>query len=255
MPTRPSRDRPVEEDGTGRQRQLHAVDEREGLADDLDQVDLGGGAVVAVEDRAARRRTPPRAPSGSGRRATPAGERIASTFWFTTSMKRPVSFDESSGASWPAVPKSTRPIWSLCSNEDVRQVRVAVEEAVAEDHRHPRLGHPVRELPALGHRVALLVDVARLRSSSSSRVSTRERVTPVDTRDHSVLVAGEVPVELLGVPGLDAVVELLPDQAGELVDDGDRVDELERAHALARDAGELVHGSRSASICRGALGR
>ncbi len=48
-------------------------------------------------------------------------------------------------------------------------------------------------------------------------------------------------MELLGVPSLDAVVELLPDRAGELVHDGDRVDELERAHALARDAGELIH--------------
>ena len=54
-------------------------------------------------------------------------------------------------------------------------------------------------------------------------------------------IPGEVLVELLGVSGLDAIVELLPDRARELVDNRHRVDELERSHPLAREPGELIH--------------
>ena len=40
-------------------------------------------------------------------------------------------------------------------HEDVRRMRVAVEEPVPEDHRHPRLGDQVRELAALLERPLL----------------------------------------------------------------------------------------------------
>ena len=48
-------------------------------------------------------------------------------------------------------------------------------------------------------------------------------------------------VEDIGVAGLEPVVELLPDRAGELVDDLVRVDEVERAHAVLREPRRLVH--------------
>ena len=38
---------------------------------------------------------------------------------------------------------------AVVEQEDVGRMRVAVEEAVAEDHRHPGIRHPVRQLPAL----------------------------------------------------------------------------------------------------------
>ena len=44
-------------------------------------------------------------------------------------------------------------------------------------------------------------------------------------------VAGEVAAECLGVPGLEPVVELLADRAGELVDELACVDEVERPDA------------------------
>ena len=78
----------------------------------------------------------------------------------------------------------------------------------------------------------------RLRGAPAS--APESRIAPVDAR---AARAGtrRSSVELLGVPRLDAVVELLPDRARELVDDGDGVDELERADALASESGELVH--------------
>ena len=61
-------------------------------------------------------------------------------------------------------------------HEDVRRVRVAVEEAVPEDHRHPRLAHPVGEAAPLVERVRGEIDVRDLVPSRNSSVSTRERV-------------------------------------------------------------------------------
>ena len=51
---------------------------------------------------------------------------------------------------------------------------------------------------------------------------------------------GEVAVELLRVPRLHPVVELLANRPRELVDERDRVDELERLHAFADEARDLV---------------
>ena len=124
-------------------------------------------------------------------------------------------------------------------HEDVRRVRVAVEEPVPEDHRHPALGDQVREPPALLHR-------PRRTSTSPSCVPSRlerqhpgARVAPVDARDADVRVAGEVAVERLGVAALEPVVELLADRPRELVDDLLGVDEVERAHALLRQPRRL----------------
>ena len=54
-------------------------------------------------------------------------------------------------------------------------------------------------------------------------------------------VAREVLAEGLGVARLEAVVELLPDRARELVDEPSRVDEVERPDPLLREPGRLVH--------------
>ena len=72
------------------------------------------------------------------------------------------------------------------------------------------------------------------------RQHARPRVPPVDARDADVRVAGEVAAERLGVARLEPVVELLPDRAGELVDELARVDEVEGAHALLHEPRGLV---------------
>ena len=66
------------------------------------------------------------------------------------------------------------------------------------------------------------------------------RVAPEDPRDAHVRMAGEVAVERVGVARLEPVVELLADRPGELVDELARVDEVECANALLRDARGLV---------------
>ncbi len=92
-----------------------------------------------------------------------------------------------------------------------------------------------------------IVQLSRSRSASCtpsrySSVSTRgRRVRPVDARHGDVRVPGEVPVERIGVPALEPVVELLTDRPRELVDDLVRVDEVERANPLLREACRLVH--------------
>src|SRR5204862_1965599 len=65
-------------------------------------------------------------------------------------------------------------------------------------------------------------------------------VRPVDAWDAHVRVAGEVPVQRVGVPALEAIVQLLADRPGELVYHLADVYEVERADALLGDAGGLV---------------
>ena len=70
-------------------------------------------------------------------------------------------------------------------DEDVCRVRVAVEDAVAEDHRHPRLGDDLRQAPALLHPVRHRVDVRELEALEElEREHPRTRVAPVDLRHH-----------------------------------------------------------------------
>ena len=129
----------------------------------------------------------------------------------------------------------------LLQHEDVRRVRVAVEEPVPEDHRHPRLGDEVRELAPLFERQRSRVDVPDLRALEPlERQHARARVRPVDLRHVHVRIAGEVAVEALGVPRLEPVVELVPELARELVDERLRVDEVERADALLHEPRRLV---------------
>ncbi len=93
----------------------------------------------------------------------------------------------------------------------------------------------------------------------SRRSSVRSR--PVVYRHHTRGTATrssprEVAPERLGVPRLLLVVELLPDRAGELVDELVGVDEVELPHPLADEAGRRSAISRrSDSIWRGADGR
>ena len=120
-------------------------------------------------------------------------------------------------------------------------MRVAVEEAVLEDHLHPRLRDQVRELSALLQRGRLVVEIDEL---DPVQVFERQhpdgRVVPVDLRHDDALRVGEVAAEGLGVARLELVVELLPDRAGELVHERLRVDEVERADALLDHACGLV---------------
>jgi hypothetical protein len=115
------------------------------------------------------------------------------------------------------------------------------KKPVAEDHRHPRLGHQVGEAPALLHLPRVEREVGELDAFEQlEREHTRARVAPVDARDVHVRVAREAVVEGLGVACLEAVVELLADRACELVDELARVDELECPHPLSDQARGLV---------------
>ena len=120
-------------------------------------------------------------------------------------------------------------------------MRVAVEEPVPEDHRHPGFGDDLGESFSLLDGVAGLVDVRELEALDElERQNASACVAPVDARDVDVRVAGEVAVERLGVAGFEAVVELLPDRAGELVHDLTDVHEVERPDAFLGDARGLV---------------
>ena len=120
-------------------------------------------------------------------------------------------------------------------------MRVGVEEAVAEDHRHPRLGDPVREVAPLVERHRGEVEVGELDSVDPfEREHARAGVRPVDLRDADVLGVGEVAVELLRVAALQVVVELFADRARELVHELARVDEVERPDPLAGETRGLV---------------
>ena len=134
-------------------------------------------------------------------------------------------------------------------------MRVAVEEPVAEDHRHPRVGHPVRELAALLGRPVRQRRGRGCASPRGTRASARGpscSATRRAARRHAV-VAGEVAAERLRVPRLLLVVELLPDRAGELVDERLRVDEVERRTRSRASRAAERSSCRSDSIWRGAV--
>ena len=120
-------------------------------------------------------------------------------------------------------------------------MRIAVEEAVAEDHRHPRLGDLVREVAPLLEAERQRVDVCDLRPLQPlEREHARARVRPVDPRHVHVRLVREVVVEGLRVSPLEAVVELLADLLRELVDQPARIDEVERMHALLHEPRRLI---------------
>ena len=178
-PDRPERgDRAVEQDEARRQLQVHPVDERERLADELDRVDLREArAVVAVVDVAQLgdelllqllRVADAERGESRGKRLDPLVDGV----------------DEEAGEARHVLvgqlpdhaEVDEADLLRRLEHDDVRRVRVGVEEPVAEDHVHPRLGDQVREpLPLLD---ACTCARSRSRSCTPSRnssVSTRAR--------------------------------------------------------------------------------
>ncbi len=130
---------------------------------------------------------------------------------------------------------------SLLEHEDVGWVRIAVEETVTEDHRHPGLGDQVGQIAAFVERERRHVDVAHVGAVEPLQGEhPRARVLPVDLRHVHMRIRREVPVERLRVARLEPVVELLPDLARELVDQRASVNEVERMHALLHEPRRLV---------------
>src|SRR6266540_5509386 len=120
-------------------------------------------------------------------------------------------------------------------------MRVPVKEPVLEDHRHPRLAHPVREVPPLFERVRFELDVGDLDAFEKlERQHALSRVAPVDPRNLNVWIARPVAAEALGVAPFRAIVQLGADRAAELVDQVTCVDEVERTDPFLRDARGLV---------------
>ena len=161
-------------------------------------------------------------------------------------MKSAVSFDMSSSVSLPGLAEVDEPDpIGAAEHEDVGRMGIAVEDPVPEDHRHPGLGHHVREPTPLVVRELLRLEVDDLRPLEElERQHPRPGVAPEDAWHAHVRIAGEVPVEGAGVASLLAVVELLAHRAGELVDEALRVDEVERADAILCDLRRLVEQRR-----------
>ena len=242
---RPERgDRAVEEDETRRQLQVHPVDERERLPDELDRVDLREArAVVAVVDVAQ------------------LGDELLLEILGVAHAERRESLrqgfdpladgvDEETGEAGHVLvgqlpdhaEVDEADLLRRLEHHDVRGVRVGMEEAVAEDHVHPRLGDQVREPLPLLDGIRVRVEIPELNALEQlEREDPRARVAPEDPGHAHVRVPGEVTVELLGVSRLHPVVELLADGAGEFVDERDGVDELERLHAVANETRRLIH--------------
>ncbi len=236
------RDRLVEQHEARRQAQVERVDQREPLADDLDRVDLlQARAVVAVVELAE------------------LGDELLLHLLRVADAELGEALRDHLDVLVRGVDEEARQLRHVlvgelarqpevdeadllgAEHEDVGGVRIAVEEAVAEDHRHPRLGDQVGEPAALVEGVPLDVEVGDLEAVEQlEREHACARVAPVDLRDAHVWMAGEVPVERVRAPRLEPVVELLPDRARELVDHLVRVDEVERAHPLLRDPRGLV---------------
>ena len=237
------RDRAVEQEIARRQLQVHRVDELERLANDLERIDLGETrAVVAVVDLAqlgeelllALARV---ADAEIGEPLRQGVDVLRRGVDEEPRQLRHVVVGELARRSEVDEPDRA----GLLEHEDVRRMRVAVEEAVPEDHRHPRLRDLVREVAPLLDRQRQRVDVGELRSLEPlEREHARARVRPVHLRHVHVRLAGEVVVERLRVPRLEAVVELLADLPRELVDEPARVDEVERVHALLHELRRLV---------------
>ena len=233
----------VEQEVARRQLQVHRVDQLKRLANDLQRIDLGEArAVVAVVHLAQL-----------GAELLLALARIANAEIGEPLRQdvdvlrggvdeeprqlRHVVVGELAGRAEVHEPDRA----GLVEHEDVRGMRVAVEEAVPEDHRHPRLRDLVREIAPLVEGQRQRVDVGELRALEPlERQHAGPRVRPVHLRHADVRLAGEVVVERLRVPPLEPVVELLADLPGELVDEPARIDEVERVHALLHEPRRLV---------------
>ena len=221
---------------------MHARDEPERLADDLQRVDLAHrGAVVAVVHLA---QLDPQlllllAVEAHAEVEQAARQRVDVLVHRVQQEPRQPAHVGLAQRAGHAEVDQAEPV--VLEHHDVRRVGVAVEDAVAEDHLEPRLGDQDRKPAPLVHRRRLEVEVAELDAHEPfQRQHALARVRAVDPRDRDPRVLGEVAPEDLGVPGLDAVVELAPDRACELVHDRHRVDEREPVDPPPDDPGNLV---------------
>ena len=115
-------------------------------------------------------------------------------------------------------------------------MRVAVEEGVPEDHRHPGIRKLEREVAPVVTRPGVEVEVPDVRPLEPlERQQSVGRVAPPHARHRDALVAGEVPTKGLCVARLLLVVELLSDRTAELVDELGRVEEVELADTFTDD--------------------
>ena len=116
-----------------------------------------------------------------------------------------------------------------------------MEQAVAEDHLHPRLGDAGRQGASLLGRHHLEVGV---REGGPVQPVLGQHATgalaPVDSGHPHVLVALEVAAHGLVVTGLVAVIQLLAHRARELVHQPLEVDERQALHPVLRQAGQPV---------------
>ena len=170
-------------------------------------------AVVAVVELLERRlEARPRAPWGSERPSSESRRGSASTFSVAASTNSRVSRVMSSSRERAGETEVDEPEAAVVEEEDVGRMRVAVEEAVPEDHRHPGVRHPVGELAALLSASARRdVEIAKLhalealeREHASPSCSARSTFGTA-TRSSSPKLRRNV----LGVAGLVLVVELL----------------------------------------------
>ena len=237
------RDRLVERHEPAGQAQLQRVDEIEALADHLDRIDVRQAravvAVVQLLDRRAQlvltlfRVAEPELGQPARQRIDVLGggvdeEACQPGHVLVGEAPRQPEVDETDAA--------------VVEQQDVRRVRIAVEEAVAEDHRHPGVRHPVRKLTTLFERPRLEIEIRELRALEVlEREHARPRVAPDHLRHHDLVRIAEVAAERLGIPGFVVVVELLAHRPCELVDERLGVDEVERPHALADDARRGSH--------------
>ena len=216
-----------------RQAQVHRVDQVEPVADHLERVDLGQPRAVVAVVEVVQTRAEVRLLLGriaDAELLQPARQRV-------DALLRRV--DEEAGEPRHVVVGETADLAEVdqpdrgaaVEHEDVRRMRVAVEEPVPEDHLHPRVGEQERKPTAhvercVQRQVGELDAVEEL-----ERQHAFARVRPVDLRHAHAVVVAEVVAERLRIPPLARVVELLPDRVRELVDEAADVDEVEHAPA------------------------
>ncbi len=127
--------------------EVHLVDELEPLADDLDLVDLGQrDAVVARVELAqvADELGLPRLVVANAEIGEPLGQGLDVLGGGVDEERRQLRHVVVREPAGLAEVDEPDPI-GMAEHEDVGRMRIAVEDPVAEHHRHPGLGHHVRE--------------------------------------------------------------------------------------------------------------
>ena len=236
-------DRLVQQQEARGQPQVHRIDQLEGFADHLQRVDLGeAGPVVPVVDLAQLREE----------LFLPllriAHAEVGKAAWQGVDVLRG-SIDEHArqlrdvviGQLADGTEVDETDLVAVAQHEHVGRMRIAVEEPVTEDHRHPGLRHQISDGASLLERPTLRIQIGHLDPVEPlERQNPGARIGPEDPRHANVRMAGEVAVECVRVPRLEPVVELLPDRARELVDKLLRVDEVEGTHSFLGYAGRLI---------------